>query len=121
MKVLLIGGYPKGHERPFDPATLSGKRLKAMVEEIEVDASYLDLWNTEKEEQCGQIDEFLISIIKHHLSEGVKCIALGKWVHKRLALQQVSIPHLPHPASRRAIDRQRLKEGLKILAAGKPE
>jgi len=118
MKVLLIGGYPKGHDRPFDPATLSGNRLRRMVDETGLDAVFLDLWQTGEEEQRGKIDYVTLAIINHHLSHNVECVALGKWVYKRLALQGVKISYLPHPASRRKLDQQKLREGLQKLVKG---
>jgi len=113
MTVLLIGGYPKGHDRPFHPATLSGKRLKAIVEELGLDATYIDLWSSEREEREGKIDPFVLAVIRRRLSEGVTCFALGRWVHKRLVVQGVEVPYLPHPAARRKIDQQRLRDGLR--------
>lgn len=115
MKVLFIGGYPRGHERPFDPATLSGKRLRRMVEEIGLDAGYLDLWESEQEERQGKIDNYTISVINHHRSHSAHCVALGRWVQKCLATCGVTVPYLPHPASRRRVDREKLRKGLESL------
>ena len=112
MKCLLIGGYPKGHERPFDSRTLSGQRLRRMVEEVGLDASYLDLWTTEQDERKGEIDPFIISIIKHHQHNGVQCIALGRWVQECLVSHGLALRYLPHPASRRRVDREKLRTGL---------
>lgn len=112
MKVLLIGGYPKGHDRPFHPATWSGKRLRQLVDGMGLDAEYLDLWTTPQEERKGKIDPVTIAIIKNGVKKGVVCIALGKWVHKRLSLQGITAQYLPHPASRRRSDLKKLERGL---------
>ena len=115
MKVLLVGGYPKGHERPFDPATLSGKRLRKMVEEIGLDGIYLDLWMTPEEERKGKIHPYTLSLIKHHQYHGAKCVALGRSVQKCLVSHGIELPYLPHPASRRRVDRENLRTGLERL------
>lgn len=119
MKVLLIGGHPKGHERPFDPSTLSGKRLRQMVDEIKLDAIYLDLWQTEEEEERGKmlgyIDNVALSIVKHHLNQGTQCVALGRRVQTCLLIHGIDVLYLPHPASRRLIDKERLRKGLEEL------
>lgn len=114
-KVLLIGGYPRGHERPFDPATVSGKRLRRMVEEVGLDAGYLDLWESEQEERKGKIDRYTLSVINHHQSNAVRCVALGRWIQKCLTAHGITVPYLPHPASRRRVDREKLREGLEML------
>jgi hypothetical protein len=115
MKLLLIGGYPKGHERPFDLATYSGKRLRTLVKELGLDAIYLDLWQTGEEEKSSRIDEFCLSIVRHHISQGVKCIALGRRVQTSLLMHGIEVQYLPHPASRKLVDRQKLREGLKAF------
>jgi len=115
-KCVLIGGYPKGHYRPFDIRTRSGSRLRAIVSEIGLNAVYIDLWQTEQEEKKGKIEPFVLSVIRCHISQSVNCVALGKWVWKCLHKAGVDILCLPHPGSRRASDLAKLEEGLRKLS-----
>lgn len=116
MKFLFIGGYPKGYDVPFHPSTLSGKRLRNIVAELNLDAEYFDLWANLEDERRGWITEDARQKIEKAQSDGVICVALGKWVKKCLWWKVgLNVTYLPHPASRRQIDRETLREGLQFL------
>lgn len=114
--IVLIGGYPKGHDRPFHPATVSGRRLRKLVNTIGLNAKFLDLWISEDEERRGKIDNLVLAILNRYIKQRIRCFALGKWVHSRLAKQGINILYLPHPASRRKTDIETLEKRLRELA-----
>lgn len=115
-RCVLIGGYPKGHYRPFDIRTRSGARLRQMAETLDLNAVYIDLWQTEQEEKQGKIEPFVLAVIRNHISNSVDCVALGRWVWRCLHKAGIDILYLPHPGSRRKIDLARLQEGLEKLS-----
>lgn len=116
-QVVLVGGCPKGHEEPFDPSTLSGKRLRALLAKTGLqDAKLIDLWKTEEEELKGTIDQTIISQIDQWIKQGVLVWSLGRWVQSRLAASGIITGYLPHPASRRPQDLLGLERGLRRLA-----
>src|SRR5574337_1047335 len=110
-KLFLIGGFPKGYDTPFHPNTLSGKRLLTLKKKHNLWMEFLDLWDTDMEEKAG-----IISINKLATIEDAKkthrVIALGKHVWKSIQKCGIEVEYLPHPASRRKIDLQRLERGL---------
>jgi alkanesulfonate monooxygenase SsuD/methylene tetrahydromethanopterin reductase-like flavin-dependent oxidoreductase (luciferase family) len=119
MKLLLVGGNPKGYEEAFDPETLSGRRLRAIVKQVGADAEYLDLWADAKEEREESFsEEKFWKIWVAEYEDGRTVIGLGRKVAKALEHWSFMGPRpfdfvpLPHPASRRPIDWKRLREGL---------
>jgi hypothetical protein len=115
-RCVLIGGYPKGHYRPFDIHTRSGARLRKMAEALDLNAIYIDLWQTEQEEKQGKIEPFILAVIRKHISNSANCVALGRWVWKCLHKAGIDILYLPHPGSRRKLDLAGLQEGLQKLS-----
>lgn len=88
-----------------------------MVEGIGgLDVVYMDLWRTAEEEQDSFIFTSVVDRIAAYHHEGTKIIALGLHVFDALAgcmmLKDVPIVYLPHPASRRPQDLQKLEDGL---------
>lgn len=112
-RLLLIGGFPKGHNIPFHPSTLSGKRLRKIVEKKNgLNVKYYDLWNNEREEQDGQISYAKANEIGSYQFAGWRVIALGKHVWSCLKRHSIRAEYLPHPASRHKSDLQKLEDGL---------
>lgn len=111
-RLLLIGGYPKGYHVPFHPDTLSGKRLWKILNEYKGTIKLMDLWNNEREEQDGQVSYVVANEIGGHIWTGWRVIALGRHVWNCLQKHSVDVEYLPHPASRRKKDLQKLKRGL---------
>lgn len=115
VKLLLIGGYPKGFTESFHPATKSGRILRDILKRNNIEAKLLDLWNTESEEKKGHIQPNKIIEVLGYKDKGFTIIALGKHVHNCISKQFKNIPiqYLPHPASRRIEDLHKLEIGLK--------
>src|SRR5579872_3634811 len=112
MKLLLVGGYPKGYDIPFHPDTLSGKRLRKIVNELKLDVEYLDLFKNELAEKFGLIEENAYYKLIEFRNEGLPIIALGKLVYDCVFETGVFPTYLPHPACRRKQELDELKRGL---------
>lgn len=109
--LFLIGGFPKGYDTPFHPNTLSGKRLLALQQKHHLHMEFMDLWNTDLEEQEGIILLNKLATIQE-VQHTHRVIALGKHVWKAIKKSGLNVEYLPHPASRRKIDLERLESGL---------
>lgn len=114
-KILLIGGYPKGYSIPFHPKTKSGKILRKFLYELNIEATPLNLWKNADEEKLKLISKKIISKIQTYHKEGYSIVALGKYQEKALLMNYLDCLYLPHPASRRKIDLDKLKAGLLSL------
>ena len=115
-QVVLVGGQPKGHDSPFHPDTLSGKRLRHLLAETGLGSAKLfDLWTDEDEETKGDIDPLTLDLLKHWVSDGALVESLGRWVQSRLCRAGIVTGYLPHPAARRPSDLKLLERGLKRL------
>lgn len=113
-RLLLIGGYPKGYSEPFDKRTVSGRRLHAIIEKHGLKVTLIDLWENKKEEDEQVISSKKMEEIFNHLIFCDRIIALGEYVYCTM-IEQMMVPNLeklPHPASRRKIDLDRLEKGL---------
>lgn len=75
------------------------------------------MWDNEQQEKKGIIDQSDLKLINSAKDAGIIPIALGKWVHKKLASQGLQIQYLPHPASRRKKDREALENGLHCFSS----
>jgi hypothetical protein len=124
VKVLLVGGYPKGEGLPaFSMVTLSGQRLRAMVKDLGIDTKYMDLWETAAEERRGTVHVEVLTYLKNLAKDEDRVIvALGEKVQRALERAKdtsfwfrADVIPLPHPAARRKGDLQRLREGLQEL------
>lgn len=111
-RLLLIGGYPKGYSKPFDERTLSGKRLRAILRRNNLNPIIIDLWKNELQEKKGEIPISTYWTVEDYIRMGYRVIALGKWVFKCLNNHFYEVEYLPHPASRRKIDLEKLERGL---------
>lgn len=111
MKVVLIGGNPKGHNIPFHPSTVSGKRLRNMIAETGLSCELADM--TETLDDRPTPDE--IRKLKERY-EGYQVVFLGRFVQKALRNTFPDGVYLPHPASRSDFYLIRLKNGLADLA-----
>lgn len=99
-KIVLIGGYPNGFDIPFHPKTRSGMRLRKIVQGLNINPIYFDLWTNEKEEN----ERILLKATKKSLDafarENTKMIALGRYIEEFLIKNNYKCEYLPHPASR---------------------
>ena len=110
--ILLIGGYPKGYDKPFDEHTVSGRRLKIILDRNNLKPKIMDLWDNQREEESGHVPYTKTNEIGGHIITGWRVIALGHWVHNCLQRHSINVEYLPHPASRKQSDLERLENGL---------
>ena len=114
MKVVLIGGNPKGFDTPFHPSTASGNRLRKIITDIGLDCEIADMTrNRDDNPTIGELVE-----LRERYS-GYDVVFLGRFVEKRLRATFPRGMYLPHPASRRKDDHQRLIIGLKNIVKGR--
>jgi len=107
MKIVLIGGNPKGYSIPFHPSTRSGKRLRKLLNEIGLHCDIADMTMDENDIPSKIEIKKLIQKFNEH-----QIVFLGRFVERALKPYFPKGIYLPHPASRRAIDLHRLREGL---------
>ncbi len=100
MKLILIGGYPKGFDEPFHPKTASGRILRKIVTELKLNPIYFDLWNTKQEEDSRKLSIKVKKQLHEFEKEGYILISLGRYIEKVLLDNQINSHYLPHPASR---------------------
>ncbi len=113
MKIVLIGGYPKGFKEPFHIKTKSGRVLHKITDELEITPVLFDLWKTEEEENARTLTKATKSKLNRYIRENYKLIALGRYIEKELIDNKFTCEYLPHPASRDKKYIINLKEGLK--------
>lgn len=116
MKLVLIGGNPKGHSIPFHPSTRSGKRLRNLVNDIGLPCDIADMTMNENDIPSSKEIKKLINQFSEH-----QIIFLGRFVERALKQYFPKGIYLPHPASRRASDLIRLREGLSSFTKGKTD
>ncbi len=123
-KYLMVGGNPLGHEEAFAPETHSGKILRKIVQELNLNAEYFDLWTNQEEENKGVISEEKGLALVDFYQNSWQIIALGTFVFTAIRLSRWKylceldvhrIIYLPHPASRNPRDIAKLKYGLEDL------
>lgn len=117
MSVVLIGGNPKGYDRPFDPNTLSGKRLRKILRKLKFDVEIADM--TKNIDDVPTREELTELYIKY--KDYDKIVFLGRFVEKELRRYFPNGLYLPHPASRRDSDLKRLEAGLAEIATNKDQ
>lgn len=115
MRLVLIGGYPKGYDVPFHPKTASGRILRKIEAELNIHPIYFDLWKTKEEEDSRVLDSQVKKKLLKFANEGYKLIALGRYIEKVLVDNNINCTYLPHPASKDKKYVQILKNGLKYI------
>jgi hypothetical protein len=113
MKIVLIGGHPKGFPEPFNIKTKSGRVLRKIVSEIKIDPIFFDLWENQEQQDCGIISETIKKEVGLFIEKGYIIVALGRFAEKALKESSLDCNYLPHPASRDAKFIKQLKNGLK--------
>jgi len=117
VRVLFVGGQPKGHLGAFSPETLSGKRLRRLVDRLGLRVvDYFDLWRDYAEEYRGEVGLSQRVYLRGMQNDGVILVPLGRYVNKRLAEARFHLPYYEHPASRRKGDLKRLEDKLSVFA-----
>lgn len=110
MKVVLIGGNPKGHDIPFHPSTKSGRKLRHIIAKTGLSCELDDM--TKNSNDIPTFDE--INDLKERYEE-YQVVFLGRFVENALRDTFPNGIYLPHPASRRVTDLIRLTKGLADL------
>lgn len=116
--LILIGGHPKGFERPFHEKTKSGKILRKMIgEPIEDVFQFFDLWENQEQQDLGIIDKVIIKKLNKFIKNNFTLIALGRFTETALVENNIKCIYLPHPASRRQKDVFKLRDNLQKLVS----
>ncbi|MEI6553510.1 MAG: hypothetical protein WCO09_02985 [bacterium] len=113
-KIVLIGGYPKGYKEPFHPKTTSGRILRKIVGELNIDPIYFDLWSSKEEEDSRKLSNKTKKKLVEFEKGDFILISLGKYIEKVLIENKIKSRYLPHPASRDKKYVEILKSGLKL-------
>jgi hypothetical protein len=100
MKIILIGGYPKGFDEPFHIKTKSGRVLHKITEKLEMKPVFFDLWKNKDEEDSRIISKEIVLVLKKFIRNKYKLIALGRYIENVLVKNNLVCEYLPHPASR---------------------
>lgn len=112
-QIILIGGNPKGYPQPFDPKTLSGSRLRKILNRCPLDAKLLDMTVNPNDRPDSNEIRSLLKIITTSKPDHV--FFLGRFVERRLKKFIPTGHYLPHPAARNPKDLQHLENTLKQL------
>ena len=115
-KIVLIGGYPKGYNEPFHVKTTSGRILRKIVTDLNMDPIYFDLWNSKEEEDSRKLGVKTKKKLVEFEKQGFILISLGKYIEKVLIENKIKTQYLPHPASRDKKYVEMLRAGLKLVA-----
>lgn len=113
MKIILVGGHPKGFDEPFHPKTASGRILRKIVQELKMSPVFFDLWKNQQEEDSRIISEEIIKKLLKYEKSGYQIISLGRYIEKALSDNNINSYYLPHPASRDRKYVDILRSGLK--------
>ena len=115
MKLVLIGGHPKGFQEPFHIKTKSGKILRTITQNLKMNPIFFDLWNNQKEEDVRKLSKITKKKLLHFTKNGYTLIALGRYIEEALINNDYTCIYLPHPASRDEKYITILKSGLKKM------
>lgn len=116
MKIVLIGGHPKGFKEPFDIKTKSGRILRKITSELNINPIFFDLWNDQKEEDARVISKKTHKELSDFVKKDYILIALGRYIEKAIIDSGYQCKYLPHPASRDYKYIKLLKQGLKNVS-----
>lgn len=84
MKIVLIGGHPKGFDRPFHIKTKSGKVLRKIFEKLRIKPKLFNLWNNQKEEDSRILPRLTKEKLGQFINGKYKLVALGRYIEKCL-------------------------------------
>jgi len=102
IKLLFVGGQPKGEPEPFSVNTHSGKVLRGIVAELKTlydfDIEYLDLWENEEDERSGLVSMGKSQVLNEKVLTGWHLIPLGHYVEQALRRNGFNVGPYPHPA-----------------------
>ncbi len=115
MKIVLIGGHPKGFNEPFHIKTKSGKILRSITTELKIMPIFFDLWDNQPQMDSGKIDNHVVKKLTKLTKSGHVLVSLGRFTEKALRENEISCKYLPHPASRNAKYIKELRSGIRNL------
>jgi len=113
MKIVLIGGYPKGFKEPFHIKTKSGRVLHKITDDLNIKPEFFDLWKNKEEEDARVLSNKTISMLKKLITSDYKLVALGRYIEEVLIKNNLICEYLPHPASRDKKNLLQLQNGLR--------
>ena len=106
--LLILGEHDKGKGIPFHPSTVSGRRLRKMLEDLNLNARLENIYSIDGNGNCT-----LNSLPEMHGSDTV--VALGKIVADLCRRQGIEAIYLPHPAARQQKQLEKLRAGLAAI------
>jgi len=114
-KVVLIGGHPKGYDKPFHIKTKSGKVLRKILNDLNINSEIFNLCRNQFEEDSRVLSKYKKVKIKKYANEKYKVVALGRYIEKVIKDSGFNCEYLPHPASRDKKYINQLRNGLSKL------
>jgi hypothetical protein len=102
LKIVLIGGHPKGFDEPFHVKTKSGRILRKITDSLDFNPIFFDLWKDQKEEDSRILKSFTKKKLDYFIKNNYTLIALGRYIEKAIKGNDYPCIYLPHPASRDA-------------------
>lgn len=112
IRIVLIGGHPKGFGKPFHEKTKSGIVLRKIFDELKINPELFNLWKTQAEEDSRVLSRQTKNNLQTYLIKGHTLIALGRYIEKAIKDNGFDCDYLPHPASRDHKYIKQLKSGL---------
>ena len=126
-KVLFVGGHPKGYRDAFSKRTLSGKRLRKIIEPFNFKWQTIDVWRNQDEENREIENENILQRLIKAYEDGWVIVVLGRKVGSFLETTRLAFDcklhdekfwYLPHPASRNRKSLELLRVGLFAISKG---
>jgi hypothetical protein len=112
MKVVLIGGHPKGYDRPFHNKTKSGRVLEKIFKKLKFYPELFNLWSNQEEEDSRILSKLTKERLNDFINKKYKLVTLGRYIEKCLRDNNFNSDYLPHPASRDIKYIKKLETGL---------
>ncbi|WP_234571963.1 hypothetical protein [Rhodohalobacter sp. 614A] len=101
---MILGEHDKGLGKPFPKSTVSGRRLRNIIDKISLDCTIENAFQFD-----GEIKERDLAFANNY----DVVIALGRRSHDECLRQGINAKYLPHPAVRTRAQLEKLEQGLK--------
>jgi hypothetical protein len=115
MKIVLVGGHPKGFDEPFHPKTKSGKTLRKITSDLNIKPVFFDLWENQEQMDNGKVKNSVVNELNRFIKNDHTIIALGRFTEVALRENEIECKYLPHPASRDAKYLKQLRKELEKM------
>lgn len=106
--ILILGEHDKGFGEPFSLKTVSGRRLRTMVAELNLDVQFGNVFDYCDGRTSAR--DLRAAYSKCHI-----VVAVGKVASAECARQGIEHRYLPHPAVRTKAMLDQLRDGLRRL------